>query len=162
MILSATPRSIYHSGFFNGNSPEAIFVAQKTKESHNSFRETHSIGGGKKAAFDELWAVANECRDSNWDGYDARPVEGLTVLKACQFLETIPLDTHHPSVSASPDGNISFDWDSSSSRSLSVSIGSDGSIHYAALLGPNKTYGTEYFFGDAPKNILEIITRVYI
>jgi len=41
-----------------------------------------------------------------------------------------------------------------------VSVSPEGDLHYAALLGPNKAYGTELFFGEVPKAILDLIARV--
>jgi hypothetical protein len=43
---------------------------------------------------------------------------------------------------------------------LSVSVSPDGELHYAALLGLSKAYGTEPFFGEAPRPILDLIFRV--
>jgi hypothetical protein len=43
-----------------------------------------------------------------------------------------------------------------------VSITPEGDLHYAALIGPNKAYGTEVFFGEVPAGILDLIRRVYL
>ncbi|MFH0937823.1 MAG: hypothetical protein V1899_00835 [Planctomycetota bacterium] len=65
-----------------------------------------------------------------------------------------------PSVGAEPDGHVTLEWHHSSRRTLSVSVSPDGELHYAALFGASKVYGTEPFFGNVPKSILDLISQV--
>jgi hypothetical protein len=56
---------------------------------------------------------------------------------------------------------LTLEWHSSPRRTLSVSITPEGDLHYAALLGPRKkAYGTEPFFDEVPKAILDLIGQV--
>gem|GEM_PF-6609959 len=41
-----------------------------------------------------------------------------------------------------------------------VSISADGNLHFAALLGLTKAYGTEPFVGEVPKIISDLIQRI--
>ena len=64
-----------------------------------------------------------------------------------------------PSVGAEPDGQITFEWYQSQRRILSVSVSQEGDLHYAALLGYSRRYGTEPFFGEIPADILKLVHR---
>lgn len=114
----------------------------------------------RKDLFDELFETFEECREPNWDGYGAQPVCDETYRLACEFLTALPRDTPAPSVSAEPDGHLTVEWYQSPERTLSVSISADGNLHFAALLGLTKAYGTEPFVGQVPKIISDLINRV--
>jgi len=109
---------------------------------------------------DELDALTKECSSPNWDGYGAVPVQSQTIKDAKRFVEALPLGTPTPSAGAEPDGHVTLEWYHSSRRTLSVSVSPDGELHYAALLGASKAWGTEPFFGDVPSSILLLISRV--
>ena len=113
-----------------------------------------------RAVFEELSQVFDACGDSNWDGYGAQAVREETYHLAHQVLAALPLSTPLPSIGAEPDGHITVEWYRSPQRTLSVSISSDGELHFAALLGSAKTYGTEPFTGAMPKIVADLIHRV--
>jgi hypothetical protein len=110
--------------------------------------------------FPHLVRVAEECRSENWDGYGAAQVTDKTFWQAFHFLSALPLAFPKPSGGAEPDGHLTFEWHRSSRRTLSVSVSPEGDLHYAALIGFSKAYGTEPFPGTVPKIILELIQRV--
>ncbi len=96
-------------------------------------------------------------RNPNWDGYGAEPLRMETVQKARRFLDSLPLGFPAPTLGAEPDGQITLEWYQSQRRTLSISVSPEGDLHYAALLGHNKAYGTESFSGEIPKRILELV-----
>src|SRR6266511_2268159 len=98
-----------------------------------------------KGVFEELLKTFEECREANWDGHGAQAVHEETCHLARQFLAALPLSTPLPSIGAEPDGQITVEWYRSPQRTLSVSISPEGELHYAALLGSTKAYGTEPF-----------------
>ena len=108
----------------------------------------------------ELSLVAEECDAPNWDGYGAAPVAKQTYAHARSFLDALPIGTPVPTVGAEPDGHLTFEWYESPRRLLSVSVSPEGELHYAALIGPAKAYGTEPFAREAPQAILDLIRRV--
>jgi hypothetical protein len=110
--------------------------------------------------FEERSKTFEECRESNWDGYGAQPVREETYHLAHQFLAALPLSTPAPFIGAEPDGHLTAGWYRSPQRTLSVSISPGGDLHYAALLGSAKTYGTEPFVGDVPKVISDLVDQV--
>lgn len=114
----------------------------------------------RKGLFDELFETVEECRQPNWDGYGAQPVRDETYHFAYEFLTALPLDTPAPSMGAEPDGHLTVEWYRSPDQTLSVSLSDDGSLHFAALLGETKAYGTEAFVGEVPKIISDLIHRV--
>ena len=95
-----------------------------------------------------------------WDGYGADAVTAAAVADARVFAEAIDSSLLVPEVSAEPDGALTFEWHRSARLTLSVSVQGSGVLHYAALLGAAKAYGTEPFVGEVPKIISDLIHRV--
>lgn len=142
-----------------GESPAAQYVAEKLVENSLSLQRSNAVGIG--GVFDELADVWEECREPGWDGHNAVAVSQDALRNAYTFLESLPLRFPRPSLGADPQGQISVEWYRSRRRVLSIGIGEDGWLHYAAIIGPNKTCGTELFFGDVPEAILNLVRRVY-
>ncbi len=143
-----------------GFSEAAQFIEEVRNKGRKRLKDS-VILGLDSAVFDELAGVAEECREPNWDGYGAEPVSQETYQIAFRFLEAFPLGSLAPSVGADPDGQLTLEWHRSPRRTLSVSVSADGELHYAALLGPSKSYGTEQFFDEVPQVILDLVRRVY-
>lgn len=110
--------------------------------------------------FEELSQVFEDCREPNWDGYGAQPVSDETYHLAVEFLKALRFGTAVPSIGAEPDGHLTVEWYRSPQRTLSVSISPHGELHFAALLGLAKAYGTEPFIGEVPKFICDLIDQV--
>lgn len=143
-----------------GSSGAAEYVVKQIAEGWAQLRKSNSFGAGVEAATEELRGVAKECSAIGWDGYKAAAIEQETIRQAARFLNALPLGMIAPSVGAEPDGHITFEWYRSPRRVLSVSISPEGDLHYAALFGYRKTYGTEPFFGEIPSDILKLVHRV--
>src|SRR5882724_6307634 len=109
---------------------------------------------------DELYEAAEECKASDWDGQGALPVTPQAYQRAYHFIETLPDRVPSPSVATDPDGNLTFEWYRTPERNVSVSVSSAGELHYAALLGSSKSYGTEPLNSEFPEVILALINRV--
>lgn len=114
---------------------------------------------GRADLFDELDELADQCAEAGWDGYDAAPVSPAAVDEARRFLAALPFEAPAPTLGAEPDGDITFEWHAAGRRTLSVSISSRGELHYAASLGPARSYGVEPFLGVMPAPILDLIAR---
>ena len=113
-----------------------------------------------QGVFEDLVKTFEECREPNWDGYGAQAVREETYHLAHQFLTALPFDILAPSIGAEPDGQITVEWYRPPQRTLSVSIGADGELHYAALLGAERICGTETFRARIPPVIVDLIARV--
>jgi hypothetical protein len=143
-----------------GFSEEAEFVEKAASSGREQLRESNTFGLDSTLR-DELATVWDECRDPNWDGFGALPVGEDTLRNAYRFLEGLPAGVPAPSIGAEPDGDLTLEWHRSARRSLSISVSAAGELHIAGLFGPSRVYGTEAFFGDVPRSILDLIRRVY-
>jgi hypothetical protein len=108
----------------------------------------------------DLHALAEECKFPDWDGHGAAPVSEESCRAAFRFLEALPSGVAVPSVGIEPDGEMTLEWHHSARRTLSISFSKKGEIHFAALLGARKIYGTEPFGGDVPKGISNLAAQV--
>ena len=143
-----------------GASEAAGFVDRQRQESRRQLQGSYILGQQAKGSINELCQVVEECRQANWDGYGAAPVSVRAFQLAYEFLEALPLGTSAPSVGAEPDGHITLEWYRSPRRTLSISVSPEGELHYAALMGASKAYGTEPFFGEVPKELMDLIQRI--
>jgi hypothetical protein len=143
-----------------GFSEAARYVERETLEGWRKLSESN-VFGIESTIRDDLGTVWDECRRPDWDGFGALPVNQQTLLNAYTFLESLPLGCPAPSVGAEPDGQLTLEWHRGPRRTLSVSVTPDGELHYAALIGPNRVFGTEAFFGEVPGAILDLIRRIY-
>jgi hypothetical protein len=142
------------------SSATAQYLATQFGAGRRRLRSSYYLGLGMASAAEELLRVSKECNEDNWDGYGAAPITEQTYLQACAFLDALPLGTPAPSIGAEPDGHLTLEWHQSARRTLSVSVSPEGDLHYAALLGPSRAYGTEPFLGEVPQTILDLIHRV--
>ena len=143
-----------------GTSETAGFITEQIQRWRQQLQGSYALGQQAKGSLNELYQVFEECRRANWDGYGATPVSGRVFQLAYAFLEALPLGTPAPSIGAEPDGHITLEWYHSPRRTLSISVSQEGDLHYAALMGISKAYGTAPFFGEVPKEIIDLIRRV--
>ena len=162
MNFAMTSAEFYKMGFMTtaGASDTAYFIAEQIQKGRGHLQSSHSLGLGAKSVLEDLIKVAEECRSANWDGYGAAPITDETFWQAYNFLNALPFGFPTPSVGAEPDGHLTFEWHRSARRTLSISVSPEGDLHYAALLGSSKAYGTEPFSEGVPKMILDLINRV--
>jgi hypothetical protein len=162
MLMEVTASAIISLGAVptSGASDTAQFVASQVEQGRRHLQDSYAFGLRAKGVFGELYQTLEECREPNWDGYGAQAVLDTTYRLAQKFLEALPLGTSAPSIGAEPDGHLTVEWYRSPRRTLSVSVSPEGELHYAALIGSAKAYGTEPFFGEAPKAIVDLVHRV--
>ncbi len=128
----------------------------------NHYQQPISRGHARQTAQENLVALFDRCAQPNWDGHNAAAVSQQVYCLAYRLLEALPPDLPLPEFGAEPDGQLTFEWHRAARRTLSVSISPDGDLHFAALLGASRNYGTEAFWGDLPQPILELIGRVFM
>ena len=142
-----------------GESAVAHYVySQRMDGRYRLFKDSNYFGLNR--VYDDLFDIASKCRAENWDGQGASPVTPESLYLACRFLYALPLGTALPSVGVEPDGEMTLEWYHSPRRTLSISFGKNYELSYSALFGASKAYGSEPFFGEIPKNIMEFIARV--
>lgn len=142
----------------NGVSDAARALENANRANYDHLSESATFS--KQPAYDELGEVWEDCRDPNWDCYDAVPVEQDTLRNAYIFIEALPLGTPLPSIGAEPDGHITLEWYRNPRWTLSVSVSPEGTLYYSALLGAEDPRGSCPFFGEIPESILYWIRRV--
>lgn len=140
-----------------GESRQAQHLRQQWNEAQNRLKSSNFSGG---ATMDDLFGVYNACKEANWDGQGALPVSPQTLHRVCQFLQALPARIPTASAGAEPDGSLTLEWYRCADCLLSVSIDAVGELHYAAMLGSRRHYGTEFFVDEVPSNILSLIRQV--
>ncbi len=143
-----------------GVSAEARYVDDATRHNRRHLHKSSAFGV-ESVLRDELAKAWSECQEADWDGHDALPVSHHALRNMYAFLEALPLGFPRPSIGGDPHGHLSVEWYRSTRRVLSVGVSPDDVLHYAALLGSNRTSGTETFFGEIPESILNLVRRVY-
>lgn len=141
-------------------SPEGGRVAIEVRDGYRHLCSSYAMGEGREPAFQDLFTVAEECKVDNWDGQGAARISDEAYSYAYRVIQALPIGTPSPTIGAEPDGQISLEWYVSPRRLLSVSVSAEGELHYAALIGTRKSYGTEPFFSDVPKSILDLISQI--
>jgi hypothetical protein len=106
----------------------------------------------------EVWQAADEAWKVG-EGEQTIPEEVMEA--ACRLVQALPLGCQLPSVTGEPDGHISFEWYRNPRRLLTVSVGADNRLHWAALIGSEDPRGSCRFADRIPKSLLYYIARVY-
>lgn len=116
----------------------------------------------RQELFQSLAMQAEECAREGWDGHGAMPVKMETYRAAYRFAESLPVGLPLPTVGAEPDGHLTLEWYHDASRVLSLSIGPEGELNYAALLGEtSRRTGSERFQQEVPRDVLHLIDEVF-
>ena len=84
----------------------------------------------------------------NWDGEGALAVSEAAVNVALVLADKLPDDIDDPDVSATPHGEVDFDWMEGRCAMLTISIDSDGTLAWAALFDEYRSRGTARWTGE--------------
>jgi len=144
-----------------GVSDESHRVESVIHRAAKSLDRSVALNGAFHEVIADLSEVAEECRESDWDGYGAMPLQNEAAVKAEQFLYALPTWVKTPEVVPEADGSVALIWDAGRRRIFSVSLQPDPRVTYALLDGTSKAHGVEYFDGrSVPESLLESIRRV--
>jgi hypothetical protein len=152
-------------------SPETKTIAQSDagrvidkaiQDQMDDLKKSHTVGGAFSRFEAEFVSVVRECLVEDWDGYGAISLDLATIDAAWRFANVIPLGIQQPSVGAEPDGHITFEWHAGPEKTLSVSIDKWANVHYSALLGADRVFGTESFVRNIPARLLDLIYQVAV
>lgn len=139
-------------------SGEAVGVKRRATEVVADFENSQALFGPKADAISELFQVAEECREDNWDGHGASRIGKPTLLAAECFIRVLPDNIPLPEFAPEPDGAISFDWIRSRSQLLSVSVDDSRELALAWLDGSSRGHAVERFDGELmPERLLALI-----
>lgn len=132
----------------------AICVVEKAENSLALF-------GVKAAAIEQLRQLGVDCREQDWDGNGAEPVDAVAIYTAESIIHALPQNIPMPELAAEPDGNISLDWSTSRSRVFSISAGRSGRLAYAWLDGADQGHAVARFdYKEIPSRILTGLTSI--
>ncbi len=159
-ILSYPQASSLFPAASYGVGDEARFLEDLYQEVIKGIVNSVSLGATQQSAFRQLYEVLRECGRPNWDGYGAEPISFGTYEQTVRFIRALPWGFPAPEISAEPDGEITLEWYTGPKRVLSVSVGPNNELTYAALFGASRAYGTEVFHDEIPDLILGLIIRV--
>ena len=83
-------------------SAEAKSVTEAASDLMRSAEDSQSIFIDKIISISQLAALANECNEQGWDGYDASPLDALAILNAENFLRALPKEPLYRNSRRSP------------------------------------------------------------
>ena len=142
-------------------SSEAQAIRQAVSALAERAEQSQALFGEKAAALTQLYQLAADCAQTDWDGSGANEIEPLAVWYAEEFIRALPDFIPLPEFTAEPDGSVSLDWICSRNRMFSISVGKDPRLAYAWLDGTDKGHAVAGFDGDRiPQRILQGITAI--
>ena len=101
----------------------------------------------------ELDSVSEYSVHENWDDEGALAVSSETLEKARELAALFPIkieELEKPVVSATPHGEIDFDWAVARDVMLTVSVEPSGSIVFAGMFGDVQASGRYEWTGELP------------
>ena len=109
----------------------------------------------------EMREIAAECANENWDDYGAKAISETVFLRAEAFIRALPDSIPEPEISAEPDGQVSFDWLPSRTRTFTLSVNSSNRLAYAWIDGANRGHAAEVFErGSLPRRLLNELENI--
>lgn len=150
------------------------FVAPRERgvsETAKSWTLLQAQGEGSSVTIDNrrtdltnaLWMAYREAAFDNWNDEGAKAVSPEALEYAHAFAAALPTTLPLPEVSAIPDGELMFEWDSGPRRVFAVAIGRDGTMNYAGYFGRASVLkGMEPFFDEIPAIVFEGINRAAV
>lgn len=154
------PGSLSLGAISSGESDTAVYVQEQFRSGLSILEQSRVPGIGRSGVLAELKAMGAETARANWDGHGALAVTAEAVALAEKVIRCLPLGVSGPTIGAEPDGQITLEWYFTPRHTLSVSVSPDADLHYAALLGLSRRYGTEPFLGVLPGPILQLIRTI--
>lgn len=91
---------------------------------------------------------------------DRNLVGQATLDSAIGFLRALPREVASPVIVVESDGQVGFDWEVSPRQVLSVHVGGNGMLGYAALFNHEPIYGKVPFVGALPATIRYLLQRL--
>ena len=126
-----------------GNQNEMVVIDEK-REDKLSLLERYKV----KESVRELLESSGE---KNWDGENALPVLSKSVKIAEDIIDLFPSSNFLPEVSATPHGEIDFDWVISKDIMLTVSVCPTGKIAYSGIF---HIQGSEEWSNQLPSDVV--------
>ena len=111
----------------------------------------------RESALDEAF---QNCSEADWDGYGAAPADELSREWARKVLAAFPIRLGVPEIAFEPDGDAGLEWWRGPDRVLTVSVGRNGELRYAARLNGARVIGAGMFADGLPKRLVETALKL--
>lgn len=159
IALPAVDRTLFSGSFSRAIADLAAAPVQGTA-GVEWFATSVSVDEARRATVQALDELLIEASETGWDGYGAAPVHPVTVAQAATFLRLLPTRVTAPHISASPSGEVSFNWSTSRTRVMSVAVSATGRLTFAALVGDSRNFGSEPLSDELPQSIALALQKV--
>ncbi|MFM7522348.1 MAG: hypothetical protein ACKO9B_18055 [Planctomycetota bacterium] len=152
-----------------GAGPAALRLEEiaegSRKRQRVSLTFARTSGPTRKPAAEALFEEWVQYSKPDWDGEEARAVPPDRLRSAIALVEALPLTVPAPEACADRDGDFCLEWHRGPRRTISVSIGAAGVLHWAAVIGDDDPRGTWRFSpdvgDDAPEMLRYLLGRIY-
>lgn len=120
-----------------------------------------ALFGAKQALISDVYGLAAECAQDDWDGEGGAAIAAPVVDRAVEFIRALPAHLPLPEVAPEPDGAVSFDWIASKARVFSLSVGVTRRLSFAWIDGADRGHAVARFDGDVvPLRVMEGIRDI--
>lgn len=126
--------------------PMATIMASQTHYTEPA-SETEIKKKQDERLVEEIEALAEKTIEEGWDGEGTSAVEKETIVMAEHLVRFFPLFEIDPEISATPHGEIDFDWIIDKKLMLTVSACPSKEVAFAGLIGAIHLYGQEKIEG---------------
>lgn len=99
----------------------------------------------------EIRLLLKDAGVENWDGEGALALSSDTVDIAQRLVDSFPNDIGIPEVTATPQGEVDFDWDVDDETMLTVSVGPSNEIAFTGLFQNARLRGSEPWANVLPE-----------
>jgi hypothetical protein len=144
----------------SGQSREAMDLADEATWYAKRLEDRVIYVDRYRVALRELESVASESLEQDWDGYGAKEVDFHSFVNAVKFIKVLPMSLLNLEIGIDPDGEISLDWYGEGNSSVTISIGPNDELTFAARFGQARVHGVEFFEDEIPRAILELLSRL--
>lgn len=140
-----------------------VSEAAQTLDSVREFeakRLDETVTFSNQSLHDQLIDVFSAASEDGWEGEGSSAVARKTLSITTGLVDSLPLAFRTPTISGEPDGHVCLEWYVHPRRVLTVSVSSEGVLHWAALVGEEDPRGSCRFYGKLPKTLEFWIRRV--
>jgi hypothetical protein len=153
------PPAIYTPLSQHGVSEDALRLQSAWVDSLEAWMGSSAMGAQYMRVQNALASLVGEASRANWDGYGSEPVDRGSLAFAKRLAQMLPVSLPEPEVAVDPDGEVSFDWECGKRHRLSLSVGPNGTLRYAGIVGGSETYGTEPWRDGIPETIVRLLQK---
>lgn len=118
-----------------------------------------SASQNRDLALNDLVAAFMAHREDDASGYGSEPSNRASFGLAVRLLCALPPSVPDPDVSVDPDGEAALEWYAAPRQTFSVSVGDDGLLRYAALLGEEEIAGRVSFDGRTVPPVISALAH---